>query len=382
MRRIKLDQRVLLTLIDGAYEAAQDAAPWGVYLQKLNQTIGGAAAFLMHHDLRGRGDVYESVGMDPDGVDLYNRYYGTIDPWAVGPRTPSLFAAPVVTGEQLSPRSVLCRGEYYNDFATRFDRTRLVTMALAPGPAYYGISILRRERDPEFGKGEVRFLSWLAPHLRRALRLRDCLRATADERSALLDGLDALPCAIVIVDGSARAVLTNRAGAELEIERDGVGVRHGVLVAGSARASRRLAQLVATAAGDHKVDRATGGTMVLQGSRSPLHVLVAPVRGAGGLKIAHDRARAFVFVSDPSRHRLPSEYLLQRYYALTRSEAEVAARIGAGRSLEEIANERRTTIGTIRWYNKQVLAKTGCSNRAQLVRQLTRGLPGLLFPED
>jgi DNA-binding CsgD family transcriptional regulator len=88
-----------------------------------------------------------------------------------------------------------------------------------------------------------------------------------------------------------------------------------------------------------------------------------------------------VFISDPSQHCLPNESLLQQYYGLTPTEAEVAARIGAGRSLAEIANERGTTIGTIRWYNKQVLAKTGCSNRAQLVRQLTKGLPGL-FPED
>jgi DNA-binding CsgD family transcriptional regulator len=380
---MRLNQAALLRLIDGAYEAAQNAAPWRAYLETLNQTMGGAATFLMRHDLRHRGDVCESVGMDPDGVDLYNRYYGTIDPWAIGPQTASLFAGPVVTGQQLSPRSVLCRGEYYNDFASRFDRTRLVTMALAPGPAYYGIAILRRERDAEFEEAEVRFLSWLAPHLRRALRLHDCLAAAAEERSALLDGLDALPCAVVIVDGAARAILTNRAGAELQIERDGIGVRRGVLSAASAGATRRLAQLVAHAAGNPRIDRVAGGTMVLQGSGSPqpLHVLVAPVRRAGGLESAHQRARAFVFISDPSRHRLPSEYLLQQYYGLTPSEAEVAARIGAGRSLADIANERGITIETVRWYNKQVLAKTGCSNRAQLVSQLTRGLPGL-FPQD
>lgn len=380
MRGLRLDQAALLRLIDGAYEAAQDATPWRAYLQTLNQTIGGAASFLMHHDLRHQGDVCESAGMDPDGVDLYNRYYGTIDPWAISPTTAALFAAPVVTGQQLSPRSVLCRGEYYNDFASRFDRTRLASIPLAPGPAFYGISILRRERDPEFEDAEVRFLSRLVPHLRRALRLHDRLRTAADERSALLGGLDAVPCAVVIVDGSAHAVLTNRAGAELQIERDGIGVRRGVLVARSAGASRRLAQLVANAAGNHRIDRASGGTMVLQGSRSPLHVLVAPVRGAAGLAITHQRARVFVFISDPSRHCLPSEYLLQRYYGLTPSEAEVAARIGAGRSLADIANERGITIETVRWYNKRVLAKTGCSSRAQLVWQLTRGLPGL-FPQ-
>jgi DNA-binding CsgD family transcriptional regulator len=105
------------------------------------------------------------------------------------------------------------------------------------------------------------------------------------------------------------------------------------------------------------------------------------VQSTGRFEVVPRKAAAIVFISDPSQDRLPSEWLLQQYYGLTPTQAEVAARVGVGRSLEEIANERGTTIETVRWYNKQVLAKTGCSNRAQLVRQLTRGLPGQ-FPED
>jgi DNA-binding CsgD family transcriptional regulator len=384
MRRIRLNQQAVLALIDGAYEAALDAAQWHEYLRTLTDRVGGAGAVLMHHDLRQLGGIFESVGMDPVGLDLYNRHYSTIDPWAFGPKTASLFAsAGVVADQQLIPRSVLHRSECYNDFMLRFDRTRMVSMALAPGPTFSGLSILRRERDQEFGEGEVRFLSWLVPHLRRALRLHDWLRTAANERSALMDGLDAVPCAVVIVDEHTRVALTNRAGAALQIDRDGIGIRSGVLVAGSAAANRRLAELVATAAGEQRIDLLAGGTMVLQRPRSPqpLHLLVAPVRGTGRFDVVHRKAAAIVFISDPSQRRLPSAHLLQQYYGLTPTEAEVAARIGAGRSLAEIANERGTTIGTIRWYNKQVLAKTGCSNRPQLVRELTRGLPGL-FPED
>jgi DNA-binding CsgD family transcriptional regulator len=258
----------------------------------------------------------------------------------------------------------------------------MVSMALAAGPTFSGISILRRERDREFGETEVRFLSWLVPHLRRALRLHDCLQTAAQERSALTGGLDAVPCAVVIVDEYTRVALTNREGATLQIDRDGVGIRSGLLVAGSADANRRLAELVATAAGERRIDLRAGGTMVLRRPRSPqpLHLLVAPVRGTDRFNVVHRHAAAIVFISDPFRNPLPSEWLLQQYYGFTPAEAEIAARIGAGRSLEEIANERGTTIGTIRWYNKQVLAKTGCSNRAQLVRQLTMGLPGL-FPK-
>jgi DNA-binding CsgD family transcriptional regulator len=384
MRRLRLNERAVLTLIDGAYEAALDAAQWHEYLQTLTDRVGGAGAVLMHHDLRQLGGIFESVGMDPDGLELYNRHYSTIDPWAFSPKTALLLAsAGVVTDQQLVPRSVLQRSECYNDFMLRFDRTRMVSLALAPGPTFSGLSILRQERDHEFGGAEVRFLSWLVPHLRRALRLHDCLRTAANERAALLDGLDAVPCAVVIVDRHMRVALTNRTGATLQLDCEGVGIRSGVLVAGPPAANRRLAELVATAADKQRIDVLAGGTMVLRRPRSPqpLHLLVAPVRATGRFEILHRKAAAIVFISDPSRNRPPSEYLLQQYYGLTPTEAEVAARIGAGQSLEEIANERGTTIGTIRWYNKQVLAKTGCSNRAQLVRQLSMGLPGL-FPGE
>jgi hypothetical protein len=264
MRPIKLTRRAVLTLIDGAYEAALDPAQWHDYLRTLTDSVGGTAAAMMHHDLRQLGGVFESVGLDPEGLDLYNRHYSTMDPWALSPQIASLLAsAGIVTDQQLIPRSVLHRSECYNDFMLPFDRTRMVSMALSAGPTFSGISILRRERDQQFGEAEVRFLSWLVPHLRRALQLHDRLRTAANERSAIMDGLDAVPCAVVIVDEHTRVVLTNREGATLQIDRDGVGVRSGVLVAGSAAANRRLAELVATAA-EKRIDLLAGGTMVLR----------------------------------------------------------------------------------------------------------------------
>jgi DNA-binding CsgD family transcriptional regulator len=382
MRGIRLNQQALMGLINGAYETAQDGAQWQGYLQMLHQAVGGVAAVLLHHDLHHGGGISESVGMDPDGLDLYNRHYHTMDPWAFSPRSACLFAeAGVVTDQQLVPRSALYRSEYYVDFMSRFDRTRMVSMALGSGPPFSGISILRRDRDPEFGEAEVRFLSSLAPHLRRALHIHDRLRTSAEERSVLLDSLDAVPCAVLIVDRSGRVALTNRAGTKLRVEHDGIGICRGVLAAASTDSNRRLAQLVASTAHDQQI-ALLGGTMLLQRltSSEPLHVLVAPVRRAEPVDAAHRSAGVIVFIGDPSRNILPSEFLLRQYYGLTRSEAEVAARIAVGRSLADIAQERGITIQTVRWYSKQVLAKTDCSSRAQLVRKLTVSLPGL-FPD-
>ena len=89
-----------------------------------------------------------------------------------------------------------------------------------------------------------------------------------------------------------------------------------------------------------------------------------------------------IFVSDPDHDDpLPNRRLLQLFYDLTPAEAEVAARLATGQSLEEIAAARHYTKETARWYSKQILSKTGTQTRAELVRQLSKTL-AFLINED
>jgi DNA-binding CsgD family transcriptional regulator len=352
-------------------------------LHALSNAVAGTGALLLHHDLRHRGSVSEAVGFDPEALALYNAHYHSIDIWACAPRTRAVVGSDaVLPDERLVARQTLRRSEYYNDFISRSDLTRMVALALAPGPVHSGVTIFRGERDPAFGTAEVRFLDALVPHLRRALQVHDRLRTADDERLALLECLDAVPCAVLMLDQAGRVVVANRAGTMLSVNRDGIGLIEGGLVAASSDATRELQRLCA-AVSDRREPPHSGGAMVIQRPSSPvpMQLLVTPVRGCGSLGTTVRRPAALVFVSDPLSDGLPSEALLRHYYGLTKAEAEVAARIGAGRSLQSIADDRGSTIGTIRWYNKQVLAKTGCSSRAELVRQMTRSLPGL-FPEQ
>jgi DNA-binding CsgD family transcriptional regulator len=86
---------------------------------------------------------------------------------------------------------------------------------------------------------------------------------------------------------------------------------------------------------------------------------------------------AMMFVSDPLHEGLPNERLLQLFYGLTATEAHIAARMAAGHSLEVIAAGRRYTLQTIRWYGKQILAKTGCRSRAEFVRRVSHTVASL-----
>jgi DNA-binding CsgD family transcriptional regulator len=84
-----------------------------------------------------------------------------------------------------------------------------------------------------------------------------------------------------------------------------------------------------------------------------------------------------VIVSDPDRDTISDVRILQAIYGLTAVEAKIAALIAAGRSSEEICGQFGYTRQTLAWYSKLILAKTGCRNRAALVRELSTSISSL-----
>jgi DNA-binding NarL/FixJ family response regulator len=111
--------------------------------------------------------------------------------------------------------------------------------------------------------------------------------------------------------------------------------------------------------------------------RPALEALVTPSPPTAPLGAAGEPTTALVFVNDPSEQPLPDKARLQRYYRLTPAESDVAHRLAAGFSLEQIAEQRGTAIATVQHQNKQILAKTGARHRTELLRQLSALWPPL-----
>lgn len=82
------------------------------------------------------------------------------------------------------------------------------------------------------------------------------------------------------------------------------------------------------------------------------------------------RAQAMLVVTVSGRALRIEASLLCELYDLTRGEAAVATRILDGRSINEIAVERRVSRETVRSQVKNVLAKTGCQSQADFIRRL------------
>ena len=100
--------------------------------------------------------------------------------------------------------------------------------------------------------------------------------------------------------------------------------------------------------------------LVLEGTSGPVHVAIQAMGSA------HDPASVLLTRSSPARVAEIPMTALQSLFGLTDAESRLARDPSAGRTLETHARGRSISMGTARWYLKQVLAETGAARQQVL----------------
>jgi DNA-binding CsgD family transcriptional regulator len=357
-------------LIDRIYAAGETGEGWTDCLETIAEALHATGAHLFfHYDVSVGSDLLIAYARsDPAAMDAYRAHFHSVDPWEAGLPARTLPVGQVLTGLAVLSHADFQKTEYYADFARHFRLTRAlfaVTGHNAEGTPS-AVSITRGDHQSEFDSEAVAFLSVLIPHLRRALQVHDRWASVGDQHKAALEALDALPFAVLLVDGHGRVCFVNtRASARLA-KRDGISLDEGRLQCANAAVTRRLRDLCAEIAATRaQVPRHPGAILHLPrtSSLTPLHALIAPVHARGVFSVRRHDVAAVLYISDPTEAAVPDEALLRAVYGLTTAEARVAALLATGRDLDEIADQFRYTRETTRWYVKQVLAKSGCQTR-------------------
>ena len=83
---------------------------------------------------------------------------------------------------------------------------------------------------------------------------------------------------------------------------------------------------------------------------------------------------AVLFVVDPEGGAPPIPEVLEHFYSLTHSEAEIVRLLSMGISLEEAAQSRGVSINTARSHLKHAFSKTGTNRQGELVRLIISGV--------
>jgi DNA-binding CsgD family transcriptional regulator len=215
----------ILELIELVYAGAETGETWGALFDGLARAIPFDQSAL--HMLGGDGrtaDLRMQTGLDSAAENAYQQHYCYLNPFV--PAMVNRASSPVYVGEELLPFDTYRRSAFYQEFGARNHVAHGVACHVAEGQEGAAVlSLNRRHSTGVFTPDEVGVIRMLAPHLRRAIRIRGRL---AEWKTAMAIR-DSQAQAFLVLDERLR-IRDASAGVESLLRNTGlVSMRHGTL---------------------------------------------------------------------------------------------------------------------------------------------------------
>ncbi len=232
---------------------------------------------------------------------------------------------------------------------------------------------------------ELRLLQLAVPHLRRALDLHHRLREQVSLARAALDALDRLPTGMLLAGATGQMLHANVAAEAMLGRNDGLGLRHGQLLAADPKQTGRLRGLIAEAIQAFGLDPPSSGGAMLLPRPSGLpswQVTVAPLAPNNPYSVGPAHAAALVMITDPSATVQAPDATLRALFGFTQAEARIALALANGRTPQEIANEYRLSLLTVRTHIRRLHEKLGVRHQGHLIRRIMQVACTQQYPSD
>lgn len=351
------------------YEAAIDDEAWPAVLTALGDLSSGIGGHLLIWDRRRNVPIDSFMGdRFPDVNSDYISYYGSIDP-----RLHLVMNMPVgmtFACHHHFDDTFVSQSEFYNDFLLR-NNARFVTgcRLFESGGATAIFGLHRNRRQGPFEAAEMELLERLLPHLKRAIIIRERLRAAEVKWATNRAALDRLTTAVFVISGAGAVLMMNEAARQIIRFGDALVVRHGRLGAKKPAEENRLLGLIREATDAATIHCAGGGPVGLSRDCGGLYVgLVAPL--SANHTITGGESVAVLLVSGPTASpRMLSQAMIHLYH-FSQAEARLAVLLAQGRTLQDAARERKVGIETIRSQLRSMLEKSGTRRQTDLVKLL------------
>jgi DNA-binding NarL/FixJ family response regulator len=372
----------LADCVGAIYEAAANGGNWESVGTRLCRLTDAQRALLRIGE---RGQSRNVLMPFEESETVYLAYYHSLNPYTARARHDftedrTRYLAGVVLGPELVPDQTFLSSEYYCDFARHHERRHLLTgMIGVTEPMPFGL--FRANGAKAFGITERRILQALLPHLQRAMELQARLGQESRAGWATRAALDALPIGIVIIDAGLRVYFANEAARRdlaaadfgLRALRSGPHAGSGVYLAAAAKDdATTLRRLVASA-----ISGGSGGSMrVVNRHVSSCAVLVSPApQGLSSDQAmpntSHSAEKlAMVVVRHLGGAASPSPDTLCEVFGFSRAEADVAAALSGGASAEDVAQQRKVSLTTVRSQIRSILGKSGSENLRDFERSM------------
>jgi DNA-binding CsgD family transcriptional regulator len=367
----RLDDALLLSLVDKVYAAALDPTRWSDFMGALSGVLRGPGIFFVQDVSNTQANVFEYSEFDDAFIKSYAEFYASRNPWL--PRIDaSAGSGTIVTSESLLDPADYEATEFYNDWMRPQGQYHMIGgIVHKERTVGTNISFVRPPRVGPLTDQEITLFELLLPHISRAVDLHRRLAVLTLQREVGLAALDSLELGALLVDPGARVLFANRVAERLI--GDGLVLRAGVVSATRPAETLQLHRLIAEAArvGARQFARPGGRLAVSRRSGAPVAVLVCPMR-LGDARFPIDIPTALVFLAEPERAAPPDERVAQLVYGLSAAETRLLRDLLAGSTLNEAAVGEQVSLNTIKFHLKQLFAKTGTHRQSDLLSLVLR----------
>jgi len=223
-------------------------------------------------------------------------------------------------------------------------------------------------------KSDLDELSFLAPHLRRAVTIGDLFETGQRENAMFKDVIDQFSNAVFIVASDMKLLFANQAGEMLL--KSGLAVRaaYNSLRFENVLTQDSIARAVALGERNEVAMGSSGiGVPIVKGAWPAIaHVL--PLRRRSDSSQFHNRASSAIFIGQAGSRPLPALEAMAALFGFTVMEKRVAMQLAQGNSRREIANAGAVLESTVKTQTEAIYGKTGVSSQRDLinlVRDLT-----------
>ena len=357
---------IVSDLIGRIYECSLDPTLWDDTLSAIVAAFSPHewdVAMLVWERLNPPGGRFvAAVGVNPAVRDVYLAVFAGRNPWSQAVMRQR--AGRLIDTYDVVPPEVFRQSGMYQHFLKTWEIDRALAIVLdRQGDEKLGLLVVGKATEDV--EGLKRGLRLLAPHIQRAVRIREHLRA-ANLRAASAEAtLDQASSAVLTLTEALELVYANPLAEQLAA-RGLYTVRQGRVAFHDPAARRAFDDL------RHTPSTRSAAFSAEDGEGRRVNILAARHEPGGGLEQA--TIVACLDVGDQSP--LLEIDRLRAWFGFTPTEGRLAAALASGATLQDYVRRRNVSIAAGRYLLKSMFRKADVTSQAQLVARL-KALPTL-----
>ncbi|WP_173054849.1 helix-turn-helix transcriptional regulator [Candidatus Nitrotoga sp. AM1P] len=353
-------------IISDLYEGILDQQSQNKALHHLAQLLGSEhVALTTWNKPTNLTHIIQSSGLPEACTSAFQEHFYLLDPGRI-------FVKKISPGQwyidhlHFGKKAMNCC-EFYQDFMKPFGFCSLAVSPIVSNVESDSFIAIQYKNIPKSQKvDQLKQLSGLLAHLRRALNIQSHFESIKTQNSFFQASLEQIRLPILIASGDGSISYVSTLADTLLSRRTEIKmVAHSITSCDTF--NRKLIYAIRLACGLNG-PKIASGLRVGMNSNTALHLLITPLPIDHQCCYQTQQNMALIVIQELSSPTLPKKILLKQMYGMTLAEARVAIDLIKGMAPKEIAYEAGVAISTVRSQMKAIFSKTGASRQADLMR--------------